>query len=49
MDLKPGTDLSMIAKGREDELPECADFNEDGKMNVRDAASIAKYLATGSK
>ena len=31
------------------ELPEAADFNGDGKVNVRDAAAIAKFLATGNK
>ena len=35
----------MLAKGQGDELPDSADFNGDGKADVRDAAAIARFLA----
>ena len=34
-----------IAAGKGNELPEEADYNKDGKKNVRDAAALAKDLA----
>ena len=34
-----------ISKGRTHELPEDADFNNDGVINIRDAAAIARALA----
>jgi len=34
-----------IANNNADELPEAADYNKDGKINIRDAAAIAKNLA----
>ena len=40
---------SMLAKNKADQLPETADFNKDGKINVRDAAAIANYLASKNK
>ncbi len=36
---------SAVAKGNVSELEEDFDFNDDGKINVRDAAAIAKFLA----
>ncbi len=36
---------SAVAKGNVSELEEDFDFNDDGKINVRDAAAIASYLA----
>ena len=36
---------SALANNTADELPESADYNEDEKINVRDAAAIAQYLA----
>lgn len=45
-------DCAFIAKkladGKADELPETADFNKDGKINIRDAASLAHYLAANN-
>lgn len=38
---------TMLAKGKEDSLPEEADYNGDGQKNVRDAAAIATALAKG--
>ncbi|MGN0613794.1 MAG: hypothetical protein ACI4JB_07815 [Porcipelethomonas sp.] len=38
-----------LAQGKAEELPDSADFNCDGVINVRDAAAIAKFLATGKK
>ena len=35
----------MLATGQGSKLLASADFNGDGKVNVRDAAAIAKYLA----
>ncbi|MGN0614346.1 MAG: dockerin type I domain-containing protein [Porcipelethomonas sp.] len=35
----------MLAEGRSQELPETADFNGDGKINIRDAAALAYKLA----
>ena len=34
----------MLASGKS--LPMSADFNGDGKVNVRDAAAIARHLAS---
>ena len=39
----------MLAQGKASKLPKSADFNGDGKVNVRDAAAIAKFLATGKR
>ena len=36
----------MLALGSADKLPKKSDFNGDGKINVRDAAAIAKYIAS---
>ena len=38
---------SALAKGEGDTLSESADFNRDGKVNIRDAAAIAAALAKG--
>lgn len=35
----------MIAIGRVGELPAHADFNGDGRVSIKDAADIAKYIA----
>lgn len=34
-----------IAAGKASRLPECADYNRDGVVNVRDAAAIARRLS----
>ena len=34
-----------VAKGIANRLPECADYNRDGVVNVRDAAAIARRLS----
>ncbi len=34
----------MLAAGKGNELPDSADFNGDGKIDVRDAAAIARFL-----
>ena len=39
----------MLAAGKGNELPDSADFNDDGKTDVRDAAAIARYLANREK
>ena len=33
-----------MAEGRGNELHESADFNGDGKVNIRDAATVANHL-----
>ncbi|MBQ3567085.1 MAG: dockerin type I repeat-containing protein [Oscillospiraceae bacterium] len=39
----------MLAAGKVKELPETADYNKDGKVNVRDEAGMAKYLVSTVK
>ena len=37
---------NALSKGKAETLPEAADYNKDGKKNVRDAAAISKDLAS---
>ena len=39
----------MLAAGKGNELPDSADFNDDRKTDVRDAAAIARFLAKNHK
>ena len=39
----------MLAQRNADKLPAKADFNGDGKTDVRDAAAIARFLAKNHK
>jgi hypothetical protein len=35
-----------LSQGLVSDLPDCADYNSDNKINVRDAAAIATHLAS---
>ncbi len=39
---------SALANGNVSELEEALDFNDDGTVNIRDAAAIASFLAKGN-
>ena len=48
-DWRDGTVTFVGEYGVMEGKPLTGDFNGDGKVNVRDAAAIAKFLATGKK